>query len=551
MGLSSKKMTRIAFSLLLALAFVVGNGCRPNDKIDGFPWPGSGKKLGNDKKRGGQNTGKPRRFREVEGCKIPSLEGPPLHRLNAFEFDNSVQSILATNKSFAAGFPDETRSGTFDNSIQSLVTSETMVEKFWQAAEDLSALAYDKYFSGCANGDAACFDEAILKLATNAYRRELFPDERASLSKLHESLRAGGGPSRDAAKGVAKAIFMAPQFLFRARLASDEPSINQFALAERLSYFLWSAPPDARLLEMAKSGKLGDQAAVRTEVLRMLSDARIDDFVRSFAGQWLGTRLMVNMAEDNQADLLLAKDFETEALTFFREFIVKNLSIKQLLASDFTYTNARLSEHYGLRGGNGGGEFGKTTLAQSGQRFGILTQGAFLFQTSNPETTSPVKRGKWIMEHVLCDPPIPPPTDQAATFEKLDPNLSMRARLERHRLDPACAGCHAVMDPLGLGLENYDAKGRWRERDRNLAIDPTGTLPEAGDFKTPRELANLLADDARFPKCFTTKLASYALGREPTVEETCVVDKLAEKNQKSGYGLRDLLTDLSMALLWE
>jgi hypothetical protein len=532
--------------ILVFLVIVATSSCRSTASIGDLPRPRHDQR--GDTVKDGDSKAK----KEVEGCQISSDAARlSLHRLNAAEFDNTVRDILATTSSFSEGFPVEGHAGGFDNSAEALVTSATMAEKFWSAAGALSTLAVEKFLSGCLGSlDPSCLVSPLDQLGVAVYRRPLFPDEKSRLVRLPASLVAQGATLSEALNGTAMALFMSPQFLFRAELTGDEiPNASQYAIAERLSYFLWSSKPDDTLLSLAKEGRLSDPEIVKGQILRMLGDRRADAFVENFAGQWLGTRQMVKTAQDNQADVGLAQAFEKETLAFFGEFVRKNRNIRRLLDAKFTYANAQLSSHYGLKGGGTGGELQRVELGDSEERGGILTQGSFLAQTSNPTTTSPVKRGKWIMENLLCSPPEPPPSDEAATFEKLDPNLSIRDRLAKHRENPACAGCHAVMDPLGLGFENYDALGKWRTSDRGHPIDASGSLPEGASFASPSELGRILQADSRYSTCFTQKLSTYALGREPTAEEMCVVHKLAEKSGSDAYGLRDLLVDLSLAFL--
>lgn len=537
---------RFKTKLLLFMAIVASSSCRNMASIEDLPRPRPDKR--DDTVKEGDGKAK----KAAEGCQISSDEARlSLHRLNTAEFDNTVRDILATTTSVSEGFPVETHAGGFDNSAEALVTSATMVEKYWSAAAALSTLAVEKFLSSCLGSlTPDCLLSPLDQLGVAVYRRPLFSDEKARLVRLPASLLAQGATVPEALNGTAMALFMSPQFLFRANLTSDEiPNVSQYATAERLSYFLWSSKPDDTLLSLAKEGRLSDPELVKGQILRMLADSRADAFVENFAGQWLGTRQMVKTARDNQADVGLAQAFEKETLAFFGEFVRKNRNIRRLLDAKFTYANAQLAGHYDLKDGPAGSELQRIALDDSGERGGILTQGSFLAQTSNPTTTSPVKRGKWIMENILCSPPEPPPSDEAATFAQLDPNLSIRDRLAKHRENPACAGCHAVMDPLGLGFENFDALGKWRTSDGGHPIDASGSLPEGASFASAGELGRILQADSRYPTCFTQKLSTYALGREPTAEEMCVVHKLAEKSGSDAYGLQDLLVDLSLAFL--
>ena len=541
----------VQIAATVVLLFV--SACRPEALSLGFPWDRSGKKKDNvdnvnDRRRGAKDG-----YKEVEGCRIPraSLRAP-LHRLSASEFDATIQQVLGLSETYTAALPIDNRSGSYENSLEGLVNSATMVEKFWSSAESLSSLATEKFLTPCGDTlDSNCLKDAIDGLATAVYRRPLFPDERKRLGNLPKEFAAQGASTQDALKGTAMAMLLTPQFLFRANLADDQVSnIDQYALAERLSYFLWGSAPDETLMRLAREGDLRSRAAIKDQINRMLEDTRSDGFIRNFAGQWLGTKQTIAAAQNNNADVELAKAFEAETLAYFREFIRENINVRELLGAKFTYLNPRLASHYGLPfNARASDQLQRVELSGSKDRGGILTQGAFLVQTSNPTTTSPVKRGKWILEHILCSPPAPAPNNEAARFEQIDPNLPMRERVARHSSDPGCAGCHKSMDPLGLGLENYDFAGSWRNNDRGSQIDASGELPGAGSFASPGELMRLLQDDPRFPTCVAKNLATYALGREPNDDEMCVVEKLGDKSSDVSYGLRDLLIDLSLAFL--
>lgn len=547
-GKSPEKQSKILMSLSLSVLL----GCGGTSSVPGVPWPLPGQKRDNVKNgdKGAAGT-----YKEFEGCRIPTAPlQPPLRRLNAAEFDNTARQLLGSNASFAAEFSSENRVGSFDNSIQDQVTSTATVEKYWSAAESLAGQTVNKYFSNCLNNlSPNCYGTSLERLGTLVYRRPLFSDERNRLLSMPQSLAKQGASPADAITGTAMAMFLTPQFLFRSNLVEAESSNTRlFSVAERLSYFLWSSKPDDTLNALAAAGKLADPAVVKEQVIRMLADPRANAFVENFAGQWLGTRQMVKNAQNNQGDLNLVQAFESETLAYFRDFMINNLNVRNLLDAKFSYLNARLVNHYGL---NLGRQFGqqleRVDLSNVPQRGGLLTQGAFLQQTSNPNQTSPVKRGIWLLEHLLCSPPKPAPSDQSAAFAQIDPNLPMRERLAQHSKNPSCAGCHVTLDPLGLGFENYDFVGKWRTLDGGQRIDPSGSVPGFGEFSSAAELTQIIQNDPRFPVCVARTVSKYALGREPSAEEMCVVNRVADKVVDPAYGFRDLLVDLSLAFLTE
>jgi len=233
-------------------------------------------------------------------------------------------------------------------------------------------------------------------------------------------------------------------------------------------------------------------------------------------------------------------------VAFFGEFLRSNLNIKNLLDARFIYVSGVTAPYYGLA---------KPATPQlqrveisSEQRGGILTQGSYLVQTSNVDQPSPVKRGKWILDNILCQPPAPPPADQVGALQKGDTNLPIRLRLAKHREAPACAGCHALMDPLGLAFEHYDQAGKWRDQDLAGSIDASGTLPDGSSFNSAAQLIQLLKADPAFPRCVAQRIATFTLGREPNDKELCAINLVADRSKNEAYGLKDLLVDLSLTL---
>jgi hypothetical protein len=341
---------------------------------------------------------------------------------------------------------------------------------------------------------------------------------------------------------------MAPQFLFRINAADTVVSnADQYALASRLSYFLWSSMPDGELLDLAKAGTLKDPAAVRKAAVTMLKDAKAAAFTRNFVGQWLGIRKLATRAPSGRVDAALLEDFQTETLRYVSEYISKNINVKELLDGDFSFLNARLSKYYGLPAVSG--DFERVEL-KGPQRRGLLTQGAFLVSTSNPDATSPVKRGKWMLDNILCAPPPPPPPGVETLESKPGSSkLPIRERLAEHSKSSACAGCHKMMDPIGLAFENYDAFGIWRDADDAGRIDSSGKLPDGRAFSSSAELTELLAVSPELPRCVALKLATYALGRVPSGKEMCIVDAIAKKSEDENYGFQDMIVDIAVELL--
>ena len=439
-------------------------------------------------------------------------------------------------------------------------------------------------------GNVADAAAAVLRpLATRAFRRPATDLEVARLANLVKSTVDGGRTFEQGVQLGVQAVLVSPHFLFRvesvpeAAAPGEVASLGDYELASRLSFFLWSSLPDDRLLELAGGGKLSDPAVLRGEVDRMLDDPKSDALLSGFFGQWLNLRNLEPDSFDGREFRLwsgLTRDAllkETEL--FCREVVREDRDVRTFLTADYTYVNPRLAEYYGLawdgksgdalekwyldnlpdfRKGKRGreknrraypfpqeDEFRRVPLPPG--RRGVLTQGSVLALTSNPTATSPVKRGKWILDNILGTPPPPPPPNVPAleATQEADENLSLREALAKHREDPGCASCHAVMDPLGFAFENFDAIGRWREKDGGHGVDASGELPDGSTFTGAVELADVLADRSdEFTAHFTRRLMTYGLGRGLQWYDRCAVDAVVEQARGDDFRFRSLVVGI-------
>jgi hypothetical protein len=345
-----------------------------------------------------------------------------------------------------------------------------------------------------------------------------------------------------------RAILLSPNFVFRVEL-DDDPrsttshSLNDYELATRLSYFLWSSTPDDELSARADDGTLHSVAVMEAQIRRMLRDSKSSALQQNFMGEWLYTRavdsLQPNPALFPQFDANLKVAMRQETELFFKSLLDENRNALELIDADYTFVNDRLADHYRLPR-VGGTEMRRVSLSGT-QRGGILSQASFLAVSSHPNRTSPVKRGKWVLSQLLCAEP-PPPPPNVPPFEEGTGQGTLRQRMEAHRSNPTCASCHALMDPIGFGLENFDAIGHWRDRDSDGSlIDSSGQLPNHSTFSGARELAALLKQDDRVPSCVVTQLATYALGRGMTRADQCTLGNITQSFQSSGNRLGDLI----------
>ena len=371
--------------------------------------------------------------------------------------------------------------------------------------------------------EAACARTILTTLARRAFRRPVTSADVQPLMAFYQTARANDGDFESGVQSAIEAMLVSPEFLFRVELdpAAAAPNaahaVSDLELASRLSFFLWSTIPDPELLGVAEHGRLHDPSVLEHQVRRMLDDPRADALVSNFAGQWLQLRNVETVRPDPVIfpfDEALRQSFLTETGLFVSSIFREDRSLLDLLSADYTFINQRLAEHYGIPRVYGS-QFRRVTVADVNRR-GLLGQGSVLAVTSNPTRTSPVKRGKWILENLLGTPPPPPPPDvpelKAAPHGTL---LSMREQMQVHRANAVCAACHSRMDPIGFALENYDAVGRWRSEDAGARIDASGKLPDGTEFDGPAGLRELLLTTYRddFIRTATEKLLTFALGR--------------------------------------
>lgn len=405
------------------------------------------------------------------------------------------------------------------------------------------------------NNHRECAEKILKVFASRAYRRRATKDEIARLVKFVDDAEGRGESFERGIQLAMEAVLVSPYFLFRVEL-DREPNnpqaihpIDDFELATRLSYFLWSSMPDDELFRLAAQNKLRDGDTLRQQVLRMLKDPKARSLVDNFAVQWLEIRRLKTMTPDPKRfpsfDEELRQAMLTETEMFFASVMDEDRSVLDFIAADYTFLNERLAKHYGIQGVTGP-EFRRVALSDP-DRGGLVTQASVLTVTSNPTRTSPVKRGKWILEELFNSPPPPPPPDagELKEDEKVALSGSLRQRMEQHRANPSCAACHQRMDPLGFGLENFDAIGAWRDRDGEFFIDASGELPDGSKFKRPAELKAILkAKKDDFARCLSEKMLTYALGRGLEYYDKCAIDEITDKLAKHDYKFSALILEI-------
>jgi hypothetical protein len=399
-----------------------------------------------------------------------------------------------------------------------------------------------------------CAQRILLALERRAYRRPVAVADAQTLMPFYKAGRAEGGFDLGIQRAIER-LLVSPQFLFR--IERDPPGaapgtthpVTDLELASRLSFFLWSSIPDDQLLDQASQGKLRQPGVLEQQVRRMLADQRSESLVTNFAEQWLYLRDL-DAKKPNEMlfadfDESLRDAFRRETDLFLDSVLRSNRSVLELLSANYTFVNERLAKHYGIPNVHGS-EFRRVTFPPGSPRGGLLGQGSILTITAYPNRTSPVNRGKWILENLLSAPPPPKPPDiPALKTEAHDTGkpLTMRDAMIQHRADPACAGCHSRMDPIGFAMENFDAVGRWRDRDGDSPIDASGVFPGGEKFDGVAGLKTaLLSHPEEFVSTVSEKLLMYAIGRNVQYFDEPAVRAIMKEGARGNYTFASLVT---------
>jgi hypothetical protein len=472
---------------------------------------------------------------------------------------------------------DETLKTFVNFNISSVRIEGPMEKRFWTKTKN-----YDRFFTrdeppADAKGREQYARELLGKFASKAFRRPADAHTVDRLVKIASAVYQQ--PGKNFEQGISQgmvAVLASPRFLFRTEKSLDPTAatslVDEYTLASRLSYFLWSTMPDEELIALAEKGEL--RKNLPTQVKRMIADPRSNQFVNNFTGQWLEVRDVPGIAINERAvfareekeprppggrrrrgnfkppkaelDGGLRRAMARETEMYFAYIMKEDRSVLEMLDSDYTFLNERLAKHYGIPGVEGN-EMRKVTLPKDSPRGGMLTQGSVLVVTSNPTRTSPVKRGLFVLDNFLGAPPAPPPPDlptlEESRKEFKDHEPTLREMLEVHRAKPLCASCHDRMDPLGLAMDNFNALGMWRDQEGGQKIDSTGVLITGEPFKDIRELKNILATRhaTDFYRCLTEKVLTYALGRGLEYYDVESVDQIIDRLEKNHGNFSALL----------
>ncbi len=482
---------------------------------------------------------------------------PVVRRLNRAEYDASILELTGLNLRLADGFsPDATGYG-FDVIAEALALSPVLIEQYHEAARKLLAelidrkeanpKAHAKVFFVRPSRDLSDRDAArriLERFALKAFRRPADGALAEKLLGLYDKARSKGDAHEAAVRPMLLAVLLSPRFLMRIEAVRPDVQgpypVDDYDLASRLSFFLWSGPPDDELLELAAKGSLGSPEVLEAQARRLLSDPRSRALADNFIGQWLQLRGLAGHKPDPKAfpgfTESLREAMRRELDLLLGEIVREDRPLTDLLDAGYTYANEELARHYGLEGVRGP-EMRRVTLPDR-RRGGVLTSAAVLMIQSDPERNNVPRRGNYVAGSILGAPPPPPPPDVPPLEEAKEGEKprTLRQRLEAHRKNPDCANCHAKIDPLGFGLENFDAIGRWRDEEAGAPIDASGVLPNGKAFNGPVELkAILVGRRDEFVRTMTENMLIYAMGRGLQLEDECVVRDALKAAAAGGY----------------
>ncbi|TCO83860.1 uncharacterized protein DUF1587 [Chthoniobacter flavus] len=497
----------------------------------------------------------------------PKDPGPyVIRRLTKMEYGNTLHDLLGVDPAVARDLPDEVIGEGYLNTLsplqleQYLGIANTVLDRAL-APKGAAPTEIEKRLFGPAPAPGADQREAARKvarsLARSAYRRPPSDAEVEVLLGVYDLARQNKLAYPEALRLVLKAVLVSPQFLFITPSGEEESGRNivpldDYQLASRLSYLLWATMPDAQLSALADSGKLHEPEVLKAQVKRMLTDPRSRALFDGFGAQWLGVGNLDSKAFDTAKFPQMTKEMRAamyeETRLFFESIVRENRSVIDFISADYTFLNGTLAPIYGLDKTITGPQMRRVHLSDA-NRGGILGMPGVLATTSFPNRTSPVRRGVWVLEEVLGEH-VPPPPPNVPALDKQDKktveNLTLRQRTELHRTNAVCANCHKILDPIGFGLENFDAIGRWRNQDdTGGAIDAAGELPGGKHFTTPKELKVIIAGRTKeLSRNIAEKLLGYALCRPLEGYDEIVLDHMMEKAAADNYRMQTLITEI-------
>lgn len=514
-----------------------------------FPTDGSGKTGPQTGATGGPNG--------TANCSV----GPsPLRRLTHAEYNNSVRDLLGDTTQPGNQFVLDTLIGLFDNSAEAQTVPSVLADQYLDAATTLaSSITNPTTLLGCdPKTGATCVKNFITDFGRRAYRRPLTSDESTNLFNVYTTANSAAD-SVTGVQAIVAAMLASPNFLFKPEFGgpasnfANAKRLSPFEQAARLSSLLWASVPDDTLLEAANANQLSTPAQVQAQARRMLADPKAKPAIADFYDQWLGLSMLDSATKDptfypNFSDDLRAA--MTQERRQFIDYVIwqGDAKLETLLTANYSFLNGPLADLYGVAGGpRDATTFAKVMLDPS-QRAGVMTQGAMLAAFARPDESSPVKRGKWVRTRMLCTD-LPDPPANVPQLPAIQPGVSNRERFAMHTSNPACSGCHTLIDGLGFGLEHYDSVGAYRTMDEGVPVDASGEVTSTTDIDGPYmggpQLASLLASSTQVRDCAPTQWLRYAWGRRETADDACSVAAVQQAFINSDGDLKELMVALT------
>ncbi len=544
---------RVASLLLLA-----AGGCREGSGQGSDPGTTSGTDDGGTDTGGtasddtadgtDSDTGEP-----MAACPEVTVGATPLRRLTRAQYANAVRDLLGVTADTDVLGGDE-KVGPFDSNLSAPV-SPVQLDQYRALSEDVAADAIGELAAilPCPAGSVGCTAQFVATFGRRAFRRPLTQDE----IDAHVTLAEGADTFEDGIRLVLQAMLQSPHFLYHFELDLPDPgasgvvALSEFELASRLSFFLWNSVPDDALLDAAEAGELADVAQLRAQAERLLDDARARESVASFHVQWLGLDELPYLTKDPNVygafDETLREAMIAETRRFSSLVVLEgDGKLRTLLTAPYSYLEGPLYELYGVQE-PAGATVGTPVPLPEDERAGLLTQASFLAVHAHSNQSGPIDRGATVRGAVLCDPPPPPPPGINVIPPDPDPNATTREIFEQHTSDPTCAGCHALIDGIGLGMEGYDGIGAYREVQNGLPVDQSGELVATdvdGPFDGAVELSAMLAESEQVRECVSRQWFRYAFGRYESIDDDCSLELLSTQFAASDGDVRELVLNL-------
>jgi hypothetical protein len=495
----------------------------------------------------------------------------PLRRMTRLEYNNTVHDLLGDDTRPASGFVPEEEALGFTNQASALVVSPLLAEQYMQAAEDLAAVAAPGLLAKlptCTNDSAsgACKGEVakvVEELGKRAFRRPVAADEVSEYVDLFTTGTGLGDSPKDPSVGiqlVVQAMLQGPDFLYRVEFGTNESvegdvvALSSWEMASRLSYLFWNTMPDPDLFAAAEANALTDPAEIEAQARRLLADPRARAGVTNFHDQWLGLAKIEDIASSGK-DPVLFPDYDDTLLPLMREeterffeqaIFEEDADVTSLFTAPWSMMNKPLADFYGVTGPKGDA-FERVELDPE-RHAGFITQAGLLTLYSKPNRTSPVHRGKWVRQSLLCQIP-PPPPDAVPPAPDVDPTKTTREQFSEHTSNELCRNCHRMLDPVGFGFENYDALGRYRDKENGKPVDASGEILETrdanGPFNGAIELAERLGGSNQVRDCVSRQWFRYGYGRAEQKADACSMAQIEEAFEKSGNDIKELLVALT------